>query len=144
MTEIWTPEQYRDHFSKNKKSKSKPKNVHWEKPKADSKSGKARPKIDIFCFAVKKQFGVEIVPEFRFHPVRKWRFDYAIPELKLAIEVEGGIWTQGRHTRGKGFLGDMEKYNQAAADGWTLYRTTPKDLMTAQTFDAIHRQIEKK
>lgn len=69
--------------------------------------------------------------EYRFHPTRKWRFDYAFPDEKIALEVEGGIWTRGRHTRGKGVLGDMTKYNEAAIMGWTLLRTTPDQLLSA-------------
>jgi very-short-patch-repair endonuclease len=60
--------------------------------------------------------------EFRFHPDRKWRIDFAWPGLKLAVEIEGGIWTGGRHTRGAGVLGDMEKYNALAVAGWRLLR----------------------
>jgi hypothetical protein len=65
------------------------------------------------------------VSEYRFHPTRKWRLDYAFPEFKLAVEIEGGIWTQGRHTRGSGFAGDMEKYNALAEAGWLLLRYPP-------------------
>ena len=67
----------------------------------------------------------EPVPEYQFHPTRKWRFDYAWPLHKLALEVEGGIWTQGRHTRGAGALADMEKYSEAAILGWRLLYVTP-------------------
>ena len=41
--------------------------------------------------------------EFSFHPERRWRFDYAWPALKVALEIHGGVFTNGRHTRGKGF-----------------------------------------
>jgi hypothetical protein len=51
------------------------------------------------------------VPEYRFAPPRRWRTDYAWPLAKLALEVEGGVWTNGRHTRGTGFLKDIAKYN---------------------------------
>ena len=66
--------------------------------------------------------GPEIVTEHRFHPVRRWRFDLAIPSHRIAIEVEGGIWTRGRHTRGSGYLADLEKYNEATALGWAVLR----------------------
>lgn len=69
--------------------------------------------------------------EHKFHPDRKWRFDYAWPELKVAVEVEGGIYTRGRHTRGAGYEKDMEKYNAAALRGWTLLRYPPARLMDA-------------
>lgn len=64
------------------------------------------------------------VTEFRFHEHRRWRFDYAHPVLRIALEVEGGVWSGGRHTRGKGFLGDIEKYNTATAAGWAVFRCT--------------------
>lgn len=68
------------------------------------------------------------IPEYQFHPVRKWRFDYAFVLRQLAVEIEGGIWTQGRHTRGKGFLADMAKYNAATLLGWRILRYTPDQL----------------
>lgn len=73
------------------------------------------------------------VPEYRFDTTRRWRFDYAWPERRFALEVEGGVWTRGRHTRGKGYLADMEKYNSAAVQGWTVIRVTPADLCTDNT-----------
>ena len=63
--------------------------------------------------------------EYRFYPSRKWRADYCWPEEKVILEVEGGVWVGGRHTRGKGFLNDMEKYNQAVVLGYRLLRCTP-------------------
>jgi very-short-patch-repair endonuclease len=53
---------------------------------------------------------------------RKWRFDFAYPEVKVAIEVEGGGYVQGRHSRGAGMAKDMEKYNFAALLGWVVLR----------------------
>ena len=60
--------------------------------------------------------------EYKFHPTRKWRADFLITGTKILIEVEGGIWSGGRHTRGKGYIGDMEKYNSAAIMGFTVLR----------------------
>lgn len=60
--------------------------------------------------------------EHVFAEGRRWRFDFAWPQQKLAVEVEGGVWTAGRHTRGSGFLADCEKYNRAALDGWRVLR----------------------
>lgn len=70
----------------------------------------------------------EAQKEYRFHPIRKWRFDYAWPEKKVAIEVEGAVWIRGRHTRGSGFIKDMEKYNTATAMGWSVLRFTPDQM----------------
>lgn len=99
---------------------------------------------DLFTQSIRSIFKCECVKEFAFHPKRRWRFDYAIPEYRIAIEVEGGVWTQGRHTRAKGFLGDMDKYNTAAVMGWTLVRTTPNKLMTKQTMDFIQQALQWK
>lgn len=71
------------------------------------------------------------VAEYRFHPRRRWRFDYANPKFKVAIEQEGGIWIKGRHNRGKGFLNDMEKYNTATLMGWRVLRYTPQNILQA-------------
>jgi len=83
----------------------------------------------------------EPIPEFKFHPNRRWRFDFAWPDHYLALEVEGGIWVQGRHNRGSGFLKDMEKYNEATCHGWRIIRTTPQALLTYQTAETVRRAI---
>jgi hypothetical protein len=62
--------------------------------------------------------------EYEFHPTRKWRFDLAWPELMVAFECEGGVWSRGRHTRPQGFAADIEKYNTAVMLGWSVYRVT--------------------
>lgn len=72
--------------------------------------------------------GGEWWAEWPFHPTRKWRFDYACPELKIAIEVDGGIFTGGRHSGGVGQLKDFEKGNAACAMGWYVFHTTPEDM----------------
>lgn len=95
-----------------------------------------REKRDIFQL-IMADYGVEVIREHKFHEVRKWRFDYAIPSEKLAIEVEGGVWDYGRHNRADGFLKDMEKYNAAAEDGWRLLRYTPTDLCKTKTINQI-------
>lgn len=93
--------------------------------------------IDIFVQFAKNQLGVEPVKEHQFHPVRKWRFDYAFPSHKIALEVEGGVHTGGRHIRPRGFLNDMEKYNTASVMGWRVLRTTPDELRTFKTIQMI-------
>lgn len=62
------------------------------------------------------------ISEFRFDSVRKFRFDYGNLKLKIAVEIEGGIWTEGGHTRGKGYIKDMQKYNLAQLRGWIVLR----------------------
>jgi len=62
--------------------------------------------------------------EWRFHPKRRWRFDFAWPDRLVAVECEGGTWSEGRHVRGKGFESDCWKYNSAAVLGWKVLRVT--------------------
>jgi hypothetical protein len=63
--------------------------------------------------------------EYRFHPERRWQFDFAWPGAMAAVEVEGGIWSKGRHVRGNGYEDDCKKYNAAALLGWRVFRCTP-------------------
>jgi hypothetical protein len=81
------------------------------------------------------------VIEHRFAPPRRWRFDYAFPDAKVALEVDGGVWTRGRHTRGSGWLKDTEKLNTAAVMGWRLLRCTPAQLPTLETVELIRRAL---
>ncbi len=71
-----------------------------------------------------------LIPEFRFHKKRLWRFDYAFVQEKIAIEIEGGVWTNGAHVRGKHYISDMEKYNAANVLGWNILRYTPDQFKT--------------
>lgn len=84
----------------------------------------------------------EPVTELKFHPLRKWRFDYAWPLQMVALEVEGGVFAGGRHTRGRGFVADMEKYNAAAVLGWKLIRCTPQQLSRGEVMATIRAAME--
>jgi very-short-patch-repair endonuclease len=66
--------------------------------------------------------------EYRFHATRKWRFDFAWPEVRLAVEVDGGTWTGGRHTRGKGYREDCVKMADALLAGWRVLRVVPPQV----------------
>lgn len=86
----------------------------------------------------------EMVKEFHFCPDRKWRADYAFPNDKLLIEIEGGVWSGGRHFRGVGAIKDMEKYNEAAILGYRLLRFTPKQIKGFQALRSIKRWFDNK
>ena len=83
----------------------------------------------------------EPTPEFRFHPTRKWRFDFAWPERKLALEVQGAIFTQGRHTRGAGLLKEHEKLNAAAIAGWRVLFVTPAQIRNGQAVQFVEQAL---
>lgn len=86
--------------------------------------------------------GVEVVKEHMFHYTRKWRFDYAIPDLKVAIEIDGGVWDYGRHNRPQGYINDMEKINNAASLGWLVLRFTTHDRLMMSTLSLIKKTVE--
>lgn len=86
--------------------------------------------------------GVEVVKEHQFHPIRKWRFDYAIVDLKIAVEVDGAVWVGGRHNRPTGYIADMEKLNAAASMGWLVLRITTDDRFCTKTVNVIRDTVE--
>jgi hypothetical protein len=79
----------------------------------------------------------EPVSELRFAPPRRWRFDFAWPAHKLALEVQGGLWTQGRHSRGAALLKEHEKLNAAAALGWRVMFTTPAQVRSMEALKIV-------
>lgn len=97
---------------------------------------------DVFTIICQTDLDVECIKEYKFHPKRRWRFDYAMPKSKIALEVEGGVWTHGRHTRPQGFLSDIEKYNMATLMGWRVFRTTPSDLYKTATLNLLKTAIK--
>ena len=100
-------------------------------------------KIDpnILCALLRSELRLDAVTEYRFAAemvgigkglrqrlsdagLKDWRFDVAIIDHKIAIELEGGVFTRGRHSRGMGMVGDINKYNAATVNGWSLVRFT--------------------
>ena len=76
--------------------------------------------------------------EYRFYALRRWRADFCWPKQKIIVEVEGGIWTSGRHSRGgKSFLADMEKYNTAVILGYKLIRVAGDHVKSGQAINWI-------
>jgi very-short-patch-repair endonuclease len=89
-----------------------------------------------------KELGISFIPEFIFARPRKWRFDYVLEptENKVAIEIEGGIFSQGRHVRGVGYQKDLEKYREAAIRGYKVLRFSTQEVLngTARAFLENH------
>jgi hypothetical protein len=81
------------------------------------------------------------IREHRFAPPRRWRFDFAWPGHRVALEVEGGVWTGGRHVRGRGYERDCEKYSEAALRGWRVLRVTPAMLSDGRALAMLRRAL---
>ena len=79
--------------------------------------------------------------ELQFHPVRRWRFDLAFEQAKVYLEVNGGIWVAGRHSRGAGVKKDWEKWNTATTMGWRGLWCEPRDLCTMDMVKFIKEAI---
>jgi hypothetical protein len=77
------------------------------------------------------------VLEHRFAPPRRWRFDLAWPDRMLALELQGGTFVSGRHTRGVGYREDCEKLNQAVLDGWRVLQITPAMIVDGSALTVI-------
>ena len=83
----------------------------------------------------------EPVFEHRFDPVRKWRFDVAFPVYRVALEIQGGLFVQGRHSRGAALLKEHEKLNAAAAADWVVLYRVPSNVLAEETFTALTSAI---
>jgi very-short-patch-repair endonuclease len=93
-----------------------------------------------FLFLWKLAKGPSLEREYRFHPKRRWRADFAHLESRCLIEVEGGIWVNGRHNRAAGFNADLEKYLEASLAGWRVFRLGP-DQITMENVERLVRVI---
>lgn len=82
-----------------------------------------------------------ILGKHEYKPGRKWRFDFAWPDLMVAIECEGGTYAGGRHTTGDGFEKDAEKYAEAAARGWTVLRFTQRQITSGAALEVVERVL---
>jgi very-short-patch-repair endonuclease len=82
--------------------------------------------------------------EYRFAKDRRWRFDFCWPDSMLALEVEGGIWTGGRHTRGSGYIADIEKYNRATSEGWRVFRVTGSHIKSGEAVAWVREALRAK
>jgi hypothetical protein len=90
------------------------------------------------------RIGMTPTLEYKFHPVRKWRMDLAFLESKVFVEIQGGIFIQGRHSRGAAMLKEWEKLNTAAVMGWRVLFCQPKDALSMdfmkQVREACHKE----
>lgn len=132
------PERYRLQIARQLAQAKRPTTISREPdPAPQPKLKREFERVEVFLRALEVRGLPRPEREWKFDAKRRWRFDYAWPERMVALEVEGGVWTGGRHTRGAGFLKDIEKYNRAAVLGWRLLRVTPDKLVSFGTFEML-------
>ena len=81
------------------------------------------------------------VRQHEFHPTRKWRFDFAWPDRKLAVEVQGGQWVKGAHNRGTGMNNDARKNCAAVGMGWKVMYVTGDMVNSGEALNAIEEAL---
>ena len=84
---------------------------------------------------------IAFVKEYKFCKERKWKIDYYLPDLNAAIEVEGGVWSGGRHINPKGFLNDIDKYNAITMAKIQLLRIDT-DRLNSQYFKGLILELK--
>lgn len=84
-----------------------------------------------------RALGIPFEPQYRWHPERKFRADFALLAPRILVEVEGGVFIGGRHTRGLGFEADCRKHLMAAERGWRVLRVTPRMIRDGTAAGAL-------
>ena len=112
------------------------------KPKRGSKrlklkGEKIQSEGEVILATALRALNIEFDQEFKFHPSRMWRADFHLKGKKILVEVEGGIWSNGRHTRGSGYLGDLEKYNAATMMGYQVIRFSTEQVKSGKAIEQI-------
>lgn len=87
---------------------------------------------------------LEPVREYVFARPRKYRFDFAWPEQLIAVEVQGGVFSRGRHVRGKGYEDDCEKFNLAMLIGWHVFQFTARHIRCGLAVDVVRRALDRR
>jgi hypothetical protein len=98
----------------------------------------------VLCDSLAQKAGTRVEYEYQFHPKRRWRFDVAFPDREIAAEIDGGVFANGRHTRGVGFTNDCVKINTATLMGWRVFRFTTEQLREGTTADVLEKALGEK
>jgi len=102
----------------------------------------ASSELELYFLEVWKVINPDIllIAEYKFLAKRKFRFDFAHLSSKVAIELQGGIWSRGRHSGGAGQEKDFEKFNLAALDGWFVFQLSHA-MITDEWLTSIGNKI---
>lgn len=119
------------------------KRTYAHKPRAKKpKRAKGESKGEETLALQLKALNIAFEREFRFCSTRRWRADFHLTGKMVLVEVEGGIWSGGRHTRGKGYIGDMEKYNVAQSLGYRVLRFSTEQVTSGLAVKQIEELLK--
>lgn len=127
-------------------------------PGAKKKKKKGPQEHELLMGIYLKELKQNYSREYHFHATRNWRFDFALPDCMLAIELEGGIHPfyqnrkdgsrhlvrGGGHTTGPAYQDNLDKYNQATVLGWALLRFSVNDVTTGKAKPIIAQWLERR
>jgi very-short-patch-repair endonuclease len=154
----WSEEQLADYERRTGLGRGRPLSAHdvsapaGERP-SSTKAARARRNPSALETELGGNFAVmQLKPEaqFRFHPERKWRFDFAFPDELVAVELDGGIFAAengqvaGKHARGAGRLKDYEKRNAAAELGWFVLCYGPPQVRSGEAALQVERLVRSR
>jgi hypothetical protein len=100
-------------------------------------AGKKTHLEDQFSFLLTHLGAPAFVRQYHFHPLRKWSFDFAWPELRVAVEIQGGTFIRGRHVTAQGYWGDRIKVNAALRLDWKVFELVAADVEDPR----VHREL---
>lgn len=112
-----------------------------EQLKKEQQAADKRKLVDAMLLSLRAFKIPPPVTEYRFHPQRKWLMDLAWPKNYLLVELHGGVWSQGRHTRGQGFINDREKMNEAQLMGFRVLEFTVDMIHSSYAARAVARAL---
>lgn len=116
------------------------------KKKPTNRKVNAANQDGFFIRLVKSVCKVDLVKEYEPFPDRKYRVDFSLPDLKIAIEKEGGVWMKGggAHSRPQNIERDIEKYTRLSVEGWIIIRRQPKELNGTKTLELLQAAINSR
>lgn len=105
-----------------------------------------KQELSPFKSFIEMHLKIEVWSEYYFSPDRGFRIDFALPDYKIAIEIDGGIWMRGKsgHSSGSGIKRDQEKTTLLSSLGWSVLRFEPNEAMSLRTLEIIKNTIKSK
>lgn len=103
-----------------------------------------RPTLQYRLAAIHVGLGPGVRTRLEQSGLRDWRFDFAWPDLKVAVEVDGGIWSRGRHVRGSGYADGCRKKNFATSLGWSVFTFTPSMIENGEAISLLVKVVREK